>query len=315
MGYRRIHQKQRQLGYFIDKETVRLCLKILDPSGVELRICRRLQRRAYLSPGPDHTWHIDGYDKLKPYGFAIHGAIDGYSRRIVWLYVSASNNNPSNIAFYFLQTITELSMIPQVVRGDRGSENVVVCGVQRFLRRDLDDTLSGQASFRYGSSTSNQRIEAWWSQFRRAKGTWWINFFKDLIDFGIYDNSINYHVEMLRFCFMSIIQHELDEMKKIWNTHYIREVRNSESPPGRPNVLYSLPERSGGRNCSFSINMNDAEVCNAFVEQPSITGCTDHSHELARLIMHESALELPTSAAEAKNLFVTLIQNIEVLLG
>ena len=22
-------------------------------------------------------WHLDGYDKLKPYGFAIHGCIDG----------------------------------------------------------------------------------------------------------------------------------------------------------------------------------------------------------------------------------------------
>ena len=77
LGYRRIHQKLRQLGCFIDKETVRLCLKMLDPAGVELRICSRLQRRVYLSPGPDHTWHIDGYDKLKPYGFAIHGAIDG----------------------------------------------------------------------------------------------------------------------------------------------------------------------------------------------------------------------------------------------
>ena len=100
LGYWGIHQKLRQLGCFIDKETVRLCLKILDPSGAELWICRRLQRRAYLSPGPDHTWHIDGYDKLKPYVFAIHRAIDGYSRRILWLYVSASSNNPSDIAFY-----------------------------------------------------------------------------------------------------------------------------------------------------------------------------------------------------------------------
>ena len=169
---------------------------------------------------------------MKPYGFAIHGAIDEYSRRILWLYVSASNNNPSNIAFYFLQTITELKKVPQVGRGDRGSGNVIVCGVQQFLRRDFVDTLSSQASFCYGSSKSNQRIEAWWSQFRRAKVTWWINFFKGLIDSGIYDNSINYHVEMLRFYFISIIQHELDEMKKIWNTYYIREVRNSESPPG-----------------------------------------------------------------------------------
>ena len=23
-------------------------------------------------------WHVDGYDKLKPFGFPIHGCIDGY---------------------------------------------------------------------------------------------------------------------------------------------------------------------------------------------------------------------------------------------
>lgn len=27
--------------------------------------------------GPDFVWHIDGYDKLKPYGFTIHGCVDG----------------------------------------------------------------------------------------------------------------------------------------------------------------------------------------------------------------------------------------------
>ena len=55
LGYRGMRQKLRQLGCFMDKETVCLCLKILDPSSVELRICKRLQRRAYLSPGPDRT--------------------------------------------------------------------------------------------------------------------------------------------------------------------------------------------------------------------------------------------------------------------
>ena len=27
--------------------------------------------------GPDFVWHIDDYDKLKPYGFTIHGCVDG----------------------------------------------------------------------------------------------------------------------------------------------------------------------------------------------------------------------------------------------
>ena len=70
---------------------------------------------------------------MKPYGFAIHRAIDGFSRKIIWLNVSSSNNNPAYIAYYFIQSITQLGRIPQVVRGDRGSENITLCGIQRFL--------------------------------------------------------------------------------------------------------------------------------------------------------------------------------------
>ena len=94
-------------------------------------------------------WHIDEYDKWKPYGFAIHGAIDGFSRKITWLNVSSSNNNPAYIAYYFIQPITELRRILQVVRGDRGSENLTLCGIQRFLRRSFSDSFSGYDSFRY----------------------------------------------------------------------------------------------------------------------------------------------------------------------
>jgi len=28
-------------------------------------------------------WHIDGYDKLKPYGFPIHGCIDGSVKDVI----------------------------------------------------------------------------------------------------------------------------------------------------------------------------------------------------------------------------------------
>ena len=79
-------------------------------------------------------WHIDGYDKLKLYGFAIHKAMDGFSRKIIWLNVSSSNNSLAYIAYYFIQTITELRRISQVICGDRGSENMTTCGIQQFLR-------------------------------------------------------------------------------------------------------------------------------------------------------------------------------------
>ena len=51
-------------------------------------------------------WHMDGDDKLKLCGFAIHGTIDGLGRKIISLHVSSSNNNPAYLAYYFIQTVT-----------------------------------------------------------------------------------------------------------------------------------------------------------------------------------------------------------------
>ncbi|VDI62362.1 Hypothetical predicted protein, partial [Mytilus galloprovincialis] len=75
----------------VTQETVRLCLRAVDSVGVESRKRYRLHRRSYFNSGPNYLIHIDGYDKLKSYGIAIHGAIDGYSRRILWLKAGPSN--------------------------------------------------------------------------------------------------------------------------------------------------------------------------------------------------------------------------------
>ena len=50
----------------------------LDLSGTEARKRHRLKRRENTNPGPNFAWHIDGYNKLKPFGFPVHGAIDGF---------------------------------------------------------------------------------------------------------------------------------------------------------------------------------------------------------------------------------------------
>ena len=90
IGYRLMHQRlTTDYGLVVDRETVRNILKTLDPDGVERRSKHRLKRRKYKSKGPNYIWHIDGYDKLKPFGFCIHGAIDGYRRRILWLEVGS----------------------------------------------------------------------------------------------------------------------------------------------------------------------------------------------------------------------------------
>lgn len=63
--------------YFIYRDTVMTLLQIMDPERVSERRINRFSRRQYYSKGPNYLIHIDGYDKLKPFGFAIHGAICG----------------------------------------------------------------------------------------------------------------------------------------------------------------------------------------------------------------------------------------------
>ena len=146
-GYRYMHQKLRSKGLVVSRETVRVIIKSLDPAGVERRSGRKLQRRVYRCPDPNFTWHIDGYDKLKPFGFCIHGCVDGFSRKIIWLFVGSTNNNPLIVASYYLKVVKENRVVPRLVRADRGSENSVLGGIQRFFRRNHDDSLAGNVTY------------------------------------------------------------------------------------------------------------------------------------------------------------------------
>lgn len=199
VGYRQIHQRLRDdYGLVVDRNTVRLVMGHLDPDGVLRRTRKRFIRRTYHCKGPNFLWHIDGYDKLKPFGFAIHGAIDGYSRRILWLEVAHTNKDPCVVGNYFVECVEQIGGAP-VVRGDCGTENVYVAGIQRFLRRECQDDLAGFKSFMYGTSVANQRTEAWWSYLRRSSTTWWINMFKELRDQGLFDDSDVLHVVAVKW--------------------------------------------------------------------------------------------------------------------
>ena len=210
IGYQLMHQKLGlSYGLVVDRETVRVVMKALDPEGVERRSRHRLVRRKYQTGGLNFIWHIDGYDKLKPFGFCIHGAIDGFSRCIMWLEVDHTNNNPYTIANYFLKCVRGIGGTPTILRSDCGTENCYVAAIQRFFREDHDDPLAGDSSFMYSRSVSNQRIEAWWSTLRKMDTDFWINYFKDLREIGLYSDNNVLHVNCLKFCFMPLIREEL----------------------------------------------------------------------------------------------------------
>lgn len=173
---------------------------IVDPDGVSSWFSRRLRRRQYKAKGPNFLWHLNGYDKLKPFGFCIHGCIDRFRRRIMLLEVpvATANNYSRLVAKYFLDTITRVGGAPSIVHADGGTENVKVAGIQRFLRQHLTDFFAGANSFMYRKPVSNQRIVAWWGQLRKNSTDWWINHFKNLRDGDLYSDGDVLHAECLK---------------------------------------------------------------------------------------------------------------------
>ena len=208
-GYRTLwHTLRLKYRMCVPRARVQALLKEIDPVGTEQRKRHRLKRREYKSPGPNQCWHVDGYDKLKPFGFPVHGAIDGYSRRMLWLKVTRTNSNPAVIAKYYHDCIEELGGCPIILSTDPGTENVEIATLQCYLRGDGTDDLAGEKAHRYVASTANQRIECWWSSLRRSRTSWWINFFKDLSERGVYISGNIYHNECLWFCFNEILQQD-----------------------------------------------------------------------------------------------------------
>ena len=205
--YRSMHQRltgSNQL--VVTRNVVRQVLKALDPEGVLLRSRHRLRMRQYLSKGPIYIWHIDGWDKLKTFGFCVHGAIDGYSRKILWLEVGSSNNNPRVIGKYYLDYVRQIGGTLRIIRADRGTENGHVCAIQRFFRRTTGDAFEGEKSFMYGRSTANQRIEAWWRSMRNQSSDYWISYFKALRVSGLFFDDNIIHRECLKFWFRNLFE-------------------------------------------------------------------------------------------------------------
>lgn len=213
IGYRQMHQRCIMRGFRVNRSNVYTILRQFDPEGVELRKSHCLRRRNYYSQGPNWVWHVDGYDKLKPYGFSIHGAIDRYSHRVIWLNLTRSNKDPKNICDFFVNACVEIGGVPKKIVADRGTENVYLAASQRFFRRNHGDSAAGANSFSYGRSISNQRIEAWWSLLRRTCTNWWMNYFKDLLSQGKYDLTDNFRVECMRFTHGHLISKELNHLK------------------------------------------------------------------------------------------------------
>ena len=136
-------------GINVSREKVRLALKVLDPEGVEERGRTVIKRRIYETRGPHEVYHIDGNDKLKMWGFYIHRAVGGFSRKILWLKIATINKNLLVIANFYLNCVKSYMIAPRLFRMDKGTENTYLEDLQVSFTDNVE-------SLRYGASVRNQ---------------------------------------------------------------------------------------------------------------------------------------------------------------
>ena len=136
-----------------------------------------------------------------------------------------------------------------------------------------------------------------------------MNLFKDMRDEGLYDDSSVFHVECLVFCFYGVIQDELTKTMTEWNTHRIHCVRNSETPAGRPDVLF-FTSNVANRYIT-RISLEKKKVAKMLWKDPLIFGCSTEFAELAIAVMTNSGLQMPIDKNGAEELYIRLISLID----
>ena len=83
----------RSLVLHVQRSQIRKSLLRLDPKNNSLKWGTVTIQKKNFGPWSNSLWHFDGHHYLRPWNFLIHGVINRYSRRVVFLECS-DNSNP-----------------------------------------------------------------------------------------------------------------------------------------------------------------------------------------------------------------------------
>jgi len=170
--------------------------------------------------GPKRVWSIDGHDKLSQFGFVIYGCIDAYSEYKIWCYCGHSNRTAVSVNKQFLEACEKTGVFPKTIRSGMGWEVALICNSQLKPRRAEIPELPFHTIYSFGTSTCNQRIEAWWNQLAGSQTATWCEFFEGLEKDGFFDGG-EIDKACLEFLYMNMIRAHIRGFVEEDNRHRI----------------------------------------------------------------------------------------------
>ena len=168
LGYRAMHLKVRQKnGLNVTRDQVYDVMTDIDLEGLrqrQPRFKRKKEKGTFTAVGPNWVVSLDGHDKLmgfqkSTFPLAIYGCIDTASRKILFLKVWTSNNNPIFVGRWYFEYLYKRKILPNYIRIDKGTETATLSTMHAYLSSLQTDVLTENEACKcviYGPSTSNQ---------------------------------------------------------------------------------------------------------------------------------------------------------------
>ena len=231
-----------RIGIRISRARLRASIHRVDPDGVVERSRCAIKRRVYSVPHANYVWHIDSNHKLIRWRMVIHGAVDGYSRKI--LYLKCANDNKASTVVPFFSRAAYTLGIPDKVRSDKGGENTDVwCYMLHYNNMQALSVITG-------SSTHNERIERLWCDVFRCVGQIFYNLLYGLEDDDFLDPLNDTDLFCVHYAILPQVNRCLEEFTESWNHHSLSSASNLT-----PEALFTIgllekqQNESAGEHC------------------------------------------------------------------